>query len=124
MWIKTQGYLAYIKIPSLSMNHLIVHVSKKRGKDQESIQSSATPNPEYRFTIRHHKREPINQDIKSRFQDKTKVQQFIQQNTRANEIPTAKLRWTGQQTQHQAPTLHFVFTHDRCMQCTLLAGTC
>ena len=36
--------------------------SKKKGKDQDSIQSSTTPNPGYKwesdFTIRHHKREP------------------------------------------------------------------
>ena len=36
---------------------------KKKGKDQESIQSSTTPDPGYQwesddFTIRHHKREP------------------------------------------------------------------
>ena len=40
-------------MPSLSMNHLLVHE---------------------------------NQDIKSRYQDKTKIQQYIQQNTEANEI--------------------------------------
>ena len=38
--------------------------SKKEGKDQESIQSSTTPDPGYlwesnNFTIRHHKREPF-----------------------------------------------------------------
>ena len=37
--------------------------SKKEGKDQESIQSSATPDPGYQWennklTIRHHKRVP------------------------------------------------------------------
>ena len=37
--------------------------SKKMGKDQESIQSSTTPDPGYQWesdnvTIRHHKREP------------------------------------------------------------------
>ena len=40
--------------------------SKKEGKDQESIQSSTTPNTGYKcesnkLTIRHHKREPIGQ---------------------------------------------------------------
>ena len=40
--------------------------SKKEGKDQESIQSSTTPDPGYQwendnFTIRHHKREPRGQ---------------------------------------------------------------
>ena len=39
------------------------HKSKKEGKDQESIRSSATPEPGYqwvsnRLTIRHHKRVP------------------------------------------------------------------
>ena len=41
--------------------------SKKEGKDQESIQSSTTPDPRYQLesdnvTIRHHKREPRGQD--------------------------------------------------------------
>ena len=45
--------------------------SKKEGKDQESIQSSTTPNKEYpwerdNFTIRHHKREPRGQPFPSR----------------------------------------------------------
>ena len=40
--------------------------SKKEGKDQESIQSSTTPDPGYQyesdnFTIRHHKPEPRGQ---------------------------------------------------------------
>ena len=40
--------------------------SKKEGKDQESIQSSTTPDPGYQWesdnvTIRHHKREPRGQ---------------------------------------------------------------
>ena len=40
--------------------------SKKEGKDQESIQSSTTPDPGYQcesgnFTIRNHKREPRGQ---------------------------------------------------------------
>ena len=42
--------------------------SKKEGKDQESIQSSTTPDPGYQwesdnFTIRHHKREPRGQSF-------------------------------------------------------------
>ena len=44
---------------------------KKKGKYQESIQSSTTPDPGYQwesnnFTIRHHKREPIGQPFPSR----------------------------------------------------------
>ena len=44
---------------------------KKEGKDQESIQSSTTPDPGYQwesdnFTIRHHKREPIGQPFPRR----------------------------------------------------------
>ena len=44
---------------------------KKTGKDQESIQSSTTPNPGYQwesenFTIRHRKREPRGQPFPSR----------------------------------------------------------
>ena len=41
--------------------------SKKDGKDQESIQSSTTPDPEYQWesnklTVRHHRRELRSQD--------------------------------------------------------------
>ena len=41
--------------------------SKKDGKDQESIQSSTTPDPGYKLEsnkllVRHHKREPRGQD--------------------------------------------------------------
>ena len=49
---------------SLAANKFSVKLqSKKKGKDQESIQSSTTPDPGYQwesdnFTIRHHKREP------------------------------------------------------------------
>ena len=46
--------------------------SKREGKDQESIQSSTTPDPGYamesaNFTIRHHKREPRGQSFPSRW---------------------------------------------------------
>ena len=45
--------------------------SKKEDKDQESIQSSTTPDPGYQrernnFTIRHHKREPRGQPFPSK----------------------------------------------------------
>ena len=45
--------------------------SKKEGKDQESIQSSTTPDPGYQWesdnvTIRHYKREPRGQPFLSR----------------------------------------------------------
>ena len=45
--------------------------SKKEGKDQESIQSSTTPDPGYQWesdklTFRHHKREPRGQPLPSR----------------------------------------------------------
>ena len=56
------------KITSLQTSFVHVHhyKSKKEGKDQESIKSSTTPDPEYQwesdnFTIRHHKREPRGQ---------------------------------------------------------------
>ena len=44
------------------------HKSLKEGKDQESIQSSTTPDPGYQWesdnvTIRHHKREPRGQSF-------------------------------------------------------------
>ena len=47
------------------------HISKKEGKDQESIQSSTTPDPGYQLesdnvTIRHHKREPRGPPFPSR----------------------------------------------------------
>ena len=47
-------------------------LSKKEGKDQESIQSSTTPDPIYQWeinklTIRHHKREPRGQPFPSRW---------------------------------------------------------
>ena len=46
-------------------------LSKKEGKDQESTQSSTTPDPGYQLesdnvTIRHHKREPRGQPFPSR----------------------------------------------------------
>ena len=46
--------------------------SKKEGKDQEPIQSSTTPDPEYQLesdkcTIRHQKQEPRGQSIPSRW---------------------------------------------------------
>ena len=46
-------------------------ISKKEGKDQDSIQSSTTPDPKYQcesdnFTIRHHKREPRGQRFPNR----------------------------------------------------------
>ena len=45
--------------------------SKTEGKDQESIQSSTTPDPGYQWennklTIRHHNREPRGQPYPSR----------------------------------------------------------
>ena len=52
--------------------HYVGHYeSKTEGKDQESIQSSTTPDQGYQwesdtFTIRHHKREPRGQPFPSR----------------------------------------------------------
>ena len=48
-----------------------IDLSKKEGKDQESIQSSTIPDPGYQcesdnFVIRHHKREPRGQPFPSR----------------------------------------------------------
>ena len=50
---------------------LSISLSKKEGKDQESIQSNTTPDPGYQWesdnvTIRHHKREPRGQPFPSR----------------------------------------------------------
>ena len=53
------------------MHHLLEH-SKSKGKDQESIQSSTTPDPGYQWesnklTIRHHNEsQEVSQDIKRR----------------------------------------------------------
>ena len=49
----------------------VLKQGKKEGKDQESVQSSTTPDPGYQwesdnFTIRHHKREPRGQPFPSR----------------------------------------------------------
>ena len=65
--------------------------SKKEGKDQESIQSSTTPDPGYQWesnklTIRHHKREPRGQPFPSRWpqdnnkQTRTKAKQTHNRN--------------------------------------------
>ena len=53
------------------MKHGISTQSKKEGKDQESMQSSTTPDLGYQWesdnvTIRHHKREPRGQPFPSR----------------------------------------------------------
>ena len=49
----------------------LIFQSTKKGKDQEPIQSSTTPDPGYQWeskklTIRHHKREPRGQPFPSR----------------------------------------------------------
>ena len=49
----------------------VLKQSKKGCKDQESIQSSTTPDPGYQWesdklTVRHHKREPRGQPFPSR----------------------------------------------------------
>ena len=58
---------------ALEMFEILLHVqkSKEEDKDQESIQSSTTPDPGYQWesnklTIRHHKREPRGQPFPSR----------------------------------------------------------
>ena len=50
-------------LPILKHSAQNAQESKKEGNDQESIQSSTTPEPGYQwesdnFTIRHHRREP------------------------------------------------------------------
>ena len=62
------SYLFYLFIEVFKFN---ANKSKKEGKDQESIQSSTTPDPGCQwesdnFTIRHHKREPRGQPFPSR----------------------------------------------------------
>ena len=56
-------------IPFCMMN--TYYKSNKDGKDQESLQSSTTPDPGYQWendnvTTRHHKREPRGQSFPSR----------------------------------------------------------
>ena len=53
------------------MSKFVIKVKLEEGKDQESIQSSTTPDPGYQwesdnFTIKHHKREPRGQPFPSR----------------------------------------------------------
>ena len=53
-------------LPSNNIGDWLIQ-SKKDGKDQESIQSSTTPDPGYQWksnklTVRHHKRERKGQD--------------------------------------------------------------
>ena len=61
---------------------------KKEGKDQESIQSSTTLDPEYQWerdnvTIRHHKREPRGQQVTTRHQQ-TDLHESITKQDRNN----------------------------------------
>ena len=60
-------------------SHYLFAHSKKGCKDQESIQSSPTPDPRYQWesdklTVRHHKREPRGQPIPSRWPQGTNKQ--------------------------------------------------
>ena len=60
----------YFKRANFPLTHSPIH-SKIDGKDQESIQSSITPDRGYQWesnklTIRHHKREPRGQSFPSR----------------------------------------------------------
>ena len=63
--IKMVSFVTFVTVASL-----IPYQSKKEGKDQESIQSSTTPDPGYQWesdvTNRHHKREPRGQPFPSR----------------------------------------------------------
>ena len=56
-------FILYINLAVLQQGVDFGEQSKNEGKDQESIQSSTTPDPGYQWesdnvTIRHHKREP------------------------------------------------------------------
>ena len=65
----TMGFVTFLQI---YLGYCLTYnTSKREGKDQESIQSSNTPDPGYQresdnFTIRHHKREPRGQAFPSR----------------------------------------------------------
>ena len=59
------------KVNKLCLKYVTQCQSKKDGEDQESIQSSTTPDPGYQWesdnvTIRHHKRQPRGQPFPSR----------------------------------------------------------
>ena len=64
--------IQYVSVPNTLIRlYTLSYKSKKDGKDQESIQSSTTPDPGYQWesdnvTIRHHKREPRGQPFPSR----------------------------------------------------------
>ena len=64
--------MASFKLARVAVDTVFYYIkSKKKGKDQESIQSSTTPDPGYQWgsdnlTIRHHKREPRGQPFPSR----------------------------------------------------------
>ena len=71
-----QMYLFYPKLwPDTAWYILAIRrklENKKEGKDQESIQSSTTPDPGYQcesdnFTIKHYKREPRGQLFPNRW---------------------------------------------------------
>ena len=71
--------------------------SKKDGKDQESIQSSTTPDPGYQwesdnFTIRKHKREPRGHPFPSRWPQGIKKQMWQNEDRNTKEA----LPWNGQ----------------------------
>ena len=65
--------------------------SKKEDKDQESIQSSTTPDPVYQWesnklTTRHHKREPKGQPFPSRWPQGNKNRRAQKHNKHTTEI--------------------------------------
>ena len=65
------GVIIVLKVSYAYIIIFIKQKSKKECKDQESIQSSTTPDPGYQWesdklTIRHHKREPRGQPFPSR----------------------------------------------------------
>ena len=82
--------------------------SKKEGTDQESIQSSTTPDPGYQwesdnFTIRHHKREPkghpISKQVTTRHQQ-TDVHESITKEDRNNINDSQKKHLLGKVSKH------------------------
>ena len=76
-WAISWSVYIYVYLQQVNRSKFSNFQSKKKGKDQVSIQLSTTPDPGYQwesdnFTIRHHKREPkwsaLSQQVTTRHQ--------------------------------------------------------
>ena len=86
------GIISRLAMSETPKTDFLALQSKKEGKNQESIQSSTTPDPGYQWesdnvTIRHHKQEPRGQPFPSRWPQgikKTDVHESITKQDRNN----------------------------------------